>query len=170
MQVTAIPVTSAHTDVKTVAAVQSQGFSAPCASLILLIVIGTSCTEAVLRSINKVRFLALFLSHFLSHLLKHFIAFIPRGVAALPRPNIFAVTFMEIASSVFSSWIPRNSSLRGLRRIWDIFLVIPLFSATFIIPPHRAIVPINEMHRLTASEPPLTAALPIFDVSPEIKE
>ncbi len=81
------------------------------------------------------------------------IASSPSGVAALPRPSILAVTFIEIAFAV-----PPFISMRGktifssgdkMRQITE---VSPDFSAISISPLHKHIVPARRMHKFTASE------------------
>ena len=73
------------------------GFSEFKEFLIAITVVGMSCNEAVLRSTSiAIELLRVDLLEFFS--CKDCIAFIPSGVAAFPRPKIFAVIFKEISS------------------------------------------------------------------------
>jgi len=79
-------------------------------------------------------------------------ALIPSGVAALPIPSIFATKFMEI--------LPNAGCPFGISgNIWPsagdnvelIFPTKPLFSAIFIMPSHKHIIPVNPRDILNAS-------------------
>ena len=75
----------------------------------------------------------------------------PNGVAALPSPKRFAVIFIDIAfiaGEPFFSFGKR--SRRSGERARLISLVRPDFSAMFIIPLQKVIIPISLRHKRTA--------------------
>ena len=85
-----------------------------------------------------------------------FIAAIPNGVAALPRPSKFAVTFMHIA---FAAGLPflqegKRRHITGFRSL-DSISVIPPASAIFINPVHAHIMPSIPITSSTAPAAPL---------------
>ena len=91
--------------------------------------------------------------------LNFFIASRPKGVAALPRPNKLADTFMETASIDSSEGFLNNFLKIGLK-IFDIDEVILASCAIFIIPLQKQIAPHIEKNKLIADLLlPITAIL-----------
>lgn len=92
---------------------------------------------------------------FLFFLFISFIAEMPSGVAALPRPSMFAVMFIQIARMAGPS--SGRSLKRRLRMGLNNFAsssVRPPWSAIFKRPVHSAIIPSIEMIRFVASVAP----------------
>ena len=120
----------------------------------MAVIVGISWMDAVFITV-KIIMLRVATPGFLFFLLISFIAEMPSGVAALPRPRIFAVMFMQIAR------IAGPSSGRSLKKRLSMGLnsfaskyVRPPWSAIFNKPVHRAIMPSIEMIRLVASVAP----------------
>lgn len=112
------------------------------------IVVGIICSADVFKTQNKIMLWEaqdLLLFDFLNF----FIALNPNGVAALPRPNKLADTFIETAS-IDSSEGFLNSFLKIGLKIFDIADVILASCATFIIPLQKQIAPHIEKNKLIA--------------------
>jgi hypothetical protein len=92
------------------------------------------------------------------------VAFIPAGVAAFPRPKIFAEIFSETAFTASLSWLEplKNTFISGKISFLS-FSVIPLFSQIFISPDHKTVAAKIEIARLTASFAPLKKAAPVSE-------
>ena len=129
----------------------SIGFSLEYLALIAAMVVGTICIEAVLKIVKSAIFFVA-VSFLPSSFFSSFIASIPSGVAAFPRPKIFAVILSVIAEKAAEVlFMPlKISPSRGDRRD-DILSVSPDFFATFIIPPQKAIMPRSDKNSDTAS-------------------
>lgn len=83
--------------------------------------------------------------------LRRDIASSPKGVAALPSPNIFAVIFIDIAFLAGEFFFNLGNNNRKIgERIRLIIFVSPDFSAIFITPLQKAITPISFRHRVIA--------------------
>ena len=94
-------------------------------------------------------------------------AAIPKGVAALPSPNMFAVilaltAFIAGLSGLYSGIIfDSNGDIA-----FEIFSVIPLLSAIFIMPVQRHITPAIDIISLTALSAPSRMLLDKFSILP----
>lgn len=127
------------------------GFSLEYFALIAAMVVGMICIDAVLKIVKSAMFFVA-VSFLPSSFFSSFIASIPSGVAAFPRPKIFAVILSVIAEKAAEVlFMPlKISPSRGERRE-DILSVSPDFFATFIIPPQNAIMPRSDKNSDTAS-------------------
>lgn len=127
------------------------GFSLEYFALIAAMVVGIICIDAVLKIVKSAMFFVA-VSFLPSSFFSSFIASIPSGVAAFPRPKIFAVILSVIAEKAAEVlFMPlKISPSRGERRE-DILSVSPDFFATFIIPPQNAIMPRSDKNSDTAS-------------------
>ena len=95
------------------------------------------------------------------------IAFIPKGVAALDNPIILAVKFITIAPSAFSSFAASlNKNLSKGFKSFAILAVSPLFSATFITPHQKHIIPVSSIRKVTVPPLPFTIASVILSAFP----
>ena len=144
----------------------SIGFVQPCFCRRVQSSVGISCREAVFITTNiaielvAVDFELLFFCSF-------FMASIPKGVAALPSPSKFAVIFMHIA---FAEGLSAGQSgkinfIIGENK-FDKYSVILDFSAIFIIPVQKAIIPKMEIIKETASLAPDKTALESAEMFP----
>lgn len=78
-------------------------------------------------------------------------AFMPIGVAAFPNPSIFAAMFMIMALMAGCSAGTSGNSLTITGLIARAMVFInPAFSATFIIPNHKAMAPMRLIAKVTA--------------------
>ncbi len=139
------------TDVNITGRMISIGFSLSYLARIAAMVVGTICIDAVLNIVNSAMFFEA--ESFLpSSFLSSFIASIPSGVAAFPRPKIFAVILSVIAEKAAEVLFNplKMSPSRGERKD-EILSVSPDFFATFIIPPQNAIIPRSDKNSDTAS-------------------
>lgn len=129
----------------------SIGFSLPYFDLIAAIVVGTICIDAVLKIVKiAMFFVAVFFLP--SSFFNSFIASIPSGVAAFPRPKILAVILSVIAEKAEEVlFIPLKISPSRGERSDDTLSVSPDFLAIFIIPPQNAIIPSSDKNSDTAS-------------------
>ena len=77
------------------------------------------------------------------------IAFIPAGVAALPKPKILETTFIEILSIASLLYLASGKSHNniGLNILVSLF-IIDVFLTISIIPHQRHIVPTSVIERL----------------------
>ena len=122
------------------------------------IVVGIICSADVFRTQNKIILWEAY-GLLLFDFLNFFIASRPKGVAALPRPNKLADTFMETASIDSSEGFLNNFLKIGLK-IFDIDEVILASCAIFIIPLQKQIAPHIEKNKLIADLLlPITAIL-----------
>lgn len=129
-------------------------------------VVGIICRADVFKTQNKIilweaKFLLLFDS------LNFFIASRPNGVAALPRPNKLADTFIETASIDSSEGLLKSFLKIGLK-IFDIADVILASCAIFIIPLQKQIAPHIEKNKLIADVLLPIIAILILDILFEI--
>ena len=143
----------AHAEVHSAGSRISVGEAEPYSCLKSATVVGTRCMQAVFITTNlaisslAVSFLGLSACSLL-------MASKPNGVAAFPRPRIFAVIFIAIASRVLSSFSRGNNSFKRGESNLQRALVNPLSSAICIRPFQRQIIPISLILRLIASVPP----------------
>jgi len=111
------------------------------AALMDITVVGTNCIHAAFNTKNSA-ISSLAVSLLILFLLSSSIAFIPKGVAAFDSPIIFAVKFIIIAPTAFSFFpASLNKNLIIGLNITASFSVNPLFSAIFMTPHHRHIIP-----------------------------
>ena len=147
-----IPTNNAQAEVMRAGKSISIGALLPYSCLKRATLVGTMCNAAVFittnRAISFVAIKGLLLSFCISRIASN-----PNGVAAFPRPNIFAVIFMDIASFVYLLFMFGKSSLStGVSSLHN-FCVIPLAVAISEIPLHKAIIPASFSVRVTASVP-----------------
>ena len=95
------------------------------------------------------------------------VARMPSGVAALPSPSRFALTFMLSASSVCASRDARGNNRRstGCSSL-DSPAAMPLRRMTSITPDHRQIMPPTVRQNVTACCTPCAAAAPTAALCP----
>ena len=135
----------------------ANGSAEPYPARIEAAVVGISSTDEVFnrRKVARERFISL--PGFRAA--RAFVAFIPAGVAAFPRPNIFEEMFMQMLSSASESEAASGISLfitgRSARLMAE---VIPVFFATFIIPEKKHMLPHILKHRTIASPAPESIA------------
>jgi len=94
-------------------------------------------------------------------------AWMPRGVAALPRPRRLADTLPERAaraSGSLQAWGSRRVSTGRKRRLSP--SIRPLAFITDITPLHRHMMPAMERHSSTAAAAPSMAADPTAPMVP----
>lgn len=130
--------------------------------LIEITVVGISWRDAVFNKtrisieLSKVFFVLLFFC-------KDSIALIPRGVAAFPRPNIFAIIFSEISSwaGSVSETSGNKNFITGFKHLASLLEREESF-AICIIPHQRVIVPKNVIVSSTADD--ADSNIPIIDI------
>ena len=93
------------------------------------------------------------------------IAEIANGVAALEIPRIFALMHAVISSvAIFSLKDFGNMRFKIGRKSFDKRSIMPASFRMLIIPFQKAIIPINEMTRLTLFEAPEIKAVVILEI------
>ena len=155
------PTTAAVPVELTVGIIIIPGFTELHAALIEIIVEGINWIQVAFKTKKSaISFDAVSLS--LLSLSISSIALIPNGVAALDNPIILAVRFITIAPKVFSSLAASlNMHLSTGFNTFDIFPVSPLFSATFITPHQKHIIPVSSIIKVTVLPDELIIALEI---------
>lgn len=142
---------SAVTEVKSAGSMISIGDSLPCSLLSIATVVGIRVTAAAFRTTKRTISSDAVPSAAFDSSFRRDIASSPNGVAALPSPKRFAVMFIDIAFIAGESFLSlgkRNRSTGESARL--IILVSPDFSAMFIIPLQKVIIPISFKHSSTA--------------------
>ena len=126
-------------------------FSAIAEALKAIILVGISVSPDVLRTRNKIWALeASFLFGF--SFCSSSIALSPSGVAALSSPRILAEIFMIIAPWALEFLgISGNNFWNNGANNFESKLTAPPFSPIFIIPSHKAIIPVNPNDSLKPS-------------------
>lgn len=143
------------------------GFSEFKEVLIAITVVGISCMEAVFKS-TSIAIELLKVDLFLFFSCRDSVALRPSGVAAFPRPKIFAIMFNEI-----SSWAGSFSFTSGKRNLIIGFSILASFlerdeSFAICIMPHQSvIVPKKVMVSSTAEDADSKIPLFIFSKLPE---
>lgn len=153
-----MPTLAATTCVIKTAGNISKGTAAPFAPLKAIIVDGINCMDDVFKTTKAARERLAFVP---LSLFKRLTAFIPNGVAAFPSPRIFEEIFIETASSAALS--ADASGINVIMKGCNSFAknaVIPAFSATFIIPEKKHIIPPILRHNVIASAE-------LFKIAPE---
>ena len=121
------------------AVIISVGLFDPEAILSDITVVGIIVTEEVLITKNVI-ILREAISLLLFNSFSLVIAFIPKGVAALPSPSIFITIFDDIYAIAGSPLgISGNTTLIILDNLLDIIFSSPEESAIFIVPSHKHI-------------------------------
>ena len=102
-----------------------------------------------------------------SNVSSSFIAFNPAGVAAHPRPRIFAIKFVVICSCALCSFGRSGKRKRITGRIFFAALpMIPACAAISMIPHQNDIIPIIVIQSVTASFEESSAAFVITSILP----
>lgn len=143
-------------DVRRAGNIMSMGAVLPFSLLSIATVVGIIETDAAFITTKRTISLEAVKSFMLDSSFSRDIASRPKGVAALPRPNMFAVIFIDIAfiaGEFFFNLGNNNRKIGDSARL--IIFVRPDFSATFIIPLQKAITPISFKHSVIAGCPPL---------------
>ena len=116
--------------------------------------VGISCKEAVFITTNMAM-LEFTVQGFLLVLFISFMAITPNGVAALPSPKKLAIIFIHIAfAAVLFTEYSGNKNLSTGEKNFERNEVKPLFSAIFINPLQRDIIPSIEITKDTESSAP----------------
>ena len=123
----------------------------PFSLLNIAIVVGIMETDAAFITTKRTISFEAVKSFMLVSSLRRDIASSPKGVAALPSPNIIAVIFIDmafLAGEFFSNFGNNNRKMGDSIRL--MIFVSPDFSAIFIIPLQKAITPISFKHSVIA--------------------
>lgn len=146
-----MPVTAAHIVAIHTGKIIAVGLLEPSEFLIAITVVGIICIDAVFKTIKvAIELDNTFLSLF--SFCKLFMAFSPNGVAAFPKPNIFAIIFIDISlcTSEFGATSGNRNFIIGFKKPVSLFIIVVLL-AICIIPFHKHIVPNKLIHNFTAS-------------------
>ncbi len=142
---------SADTEVKSAGSIISIGDSLPCSLLSIATVVGIRVTADALRTTKRTISLDAVLSAASVSSLRRDIASSPNGVAALPSPKRFAVMFIDIAFIAGESFLSLGNKSRSTGESARLMILVsPDFSATFIIPLQKVMIPISFKHSSTA--------------------
>lgn len=158
------PVITAKSDASHIGAIIEVGSGEPAAARREIMVVGISWNEVVLSTTSIHIFADGFWGVGFSPS-SVCAAIIPIGVAALPIPSMFAVTFIEMYRSAASDAPGKSLEITGeIKR--HILSDTPLFSDIFIIPVQKHIAPAKEISVDTAVDAPSKTALTVSSTRP----